>query len=141
MQYPSDDDANTLEVKFVHRRFSEVIKSGIQDFASSCNFHWRRFKQFWKPSDSEPEQHVYGEVYTSDVFLKIESSLPNIKECTLEKTVVPLLIYSDSTHLANFGTASLWPVYIWFGNVSKYIHLKASSFSAHHLAYLLSVIN
>lgn len=140
-RYHNEDDAHTLEVKFVHRRLCEVIKSGIQDFASSRNFHWRGFKQFWRPSDSEPEQRVYGEVYTSDAFLEMESRLPDIEGCTLEKAIVPLLIYSDSTHLASFGTASLWPIYIWFGNVSKYIRLRATSFSAHHLAYLPSVSN
>jgi Plavaka transposase len=140
-QYYNEDDAYTLEVKFVHRRLCEVIKSGIQDFASSCNLYWRGFKQFWQPSDSELEQRVYGEVYTSDVFLEMESRLPNIEGCTIEKAIVPLLIYSDSTHLANFGTASLWPIYIWFGNISKYICLRASSFSTHHLAYLSLVSN
>ena len=140
-QYDNENDAHTLEVKFVHRRLCEVIKSGIQDLASSRNFHWRGFKQFWRPSDGEPEQRVYGEVYTSDAFLEMESRLPDIEGCTLEKAVVPLLVYSDSTHLANFGTASLWPIYIWFGNISKYIRLRASSFSAHHLAYLPSVSN
>jgi len=134
-RYASEDDAHMLEVNFVHRSLGEVIKSGIQDFASS-HFHWRGFKQFWRPSEGEPEQRVYGEVYTSDIFLEMESKLPDIEGCTLEKAVVPLLVYSDSTHLANFGTASLWPIYIWFGNISKYIRIKASSFAAHHLAYL-----
>ena len=55
--------------------------------------------------------------------------------------IVSLLIYSNSTHLANFGMASLWPIYIWFGNISKYIHLRASSFSTHHLAFLSLVSN
>ena len=140
-RYNNENDAHTLEVKFVHRRLCEVIKSGIQDVASSRNFHWRGFKQFWRPSDSEPEQRVYGEVYTSDVFLEMESRLPDIEGCALEKAIVPLIIYSDSTHLASFGTASLWPIYIWFGNISKYIRLRASSFSAHHLAYLPPVSN
>ena len=138
-RYASEDDAHMLEVKFVHRSLGEVVKSGVQDFASSHNFHWRGFKQFWRSSEGEPEQRVYGEVYTSDTFLEMESKLPDIEGCTLEKAIVPLLVYSDSTHLANFGTASLWPIYIWFGNISKYVRIKASSFAAHHLAYLPSV--
>ena len=73
------------------------------------------------------------------MFLEMESTLLDIEGCALEKAIVPLLVYSDSTHLANFGTASLWPIYIWFGNISKNTRLRASSFSAHHLAYLLSI--
>ncbi|KAH9922415.1 uncharacterized protein B0H18DRAFT_935413 [Fomitopsis serialis] len=53
-----------------------------------------------------------------------------------EVAVAPLIVYSDSTRLASFGDASLWPVYLFFGWVSKYIRGKPSSFAAHHLAYL-----
>jgi hypothetical protein len=105
------------------------------------NFHWHGFKQFWKPSEGKPEQRVYGKVYTSDAFLEMEGKLPHIEGCTLEKAIIPLIVYSNLTHLASFRTASLWPIYIWFGNISKYIRLKTSSFSAHHLAYLPSVSN
>jgi hypothetical protein len=96
-----------LEVQFIHRSLGEVVKSGVQDFASLHNFHWCGFKQFWQPSEGEPEQQVYGKVYTSDTFLEMESKLPDIEGCMLEKAVVPLLVYSDSTHLASFGMALL----------------------------------
>jgi len=51
----------------------------------------------------------------------MESKLPHIEGCMLEKAIVPLITYSNSTHLASFGMASLWPIYIWFGNILKYI--------------------
>ena len=80
-RYPSEGDAPVLEIKFVHWDLCELIKSGVQDFASLHNFHWRGFKQFWKPSEGKPEQQVFGEVYTSDTFLDMESKLPHIKGC------------------------------------------------------------
>ncbi|KAG6808669.1 hypothetical protein H0H92_003308 [Tricholoma furcatifolium] len=135
-----ENQAPALEVKFVHRSFMEVLKTGIQEYAAS-SAHLRGFKQFWKPSPTEPAQRVYGEVYTSDAFLQMEEELPDIPGCNLEKVVAPLLLYSDSTHLANFGTASLWPIYIWFGWISKYSRARTSSFAAHHLAYLPSLPN
>ncbi|KZT12252.1 uncharacterized protein LAESUDRAFT_641648 [Laetiporus sulphureus 93-53] len=55
-----------------------------------------------------------------------------------EVSIVPLMLWSDSTHLADFGNASLWPVYLFFGFISKYVRCKPSSFCAHHLAYLPS---
>lgn len=137
-RYPREEEAETIKIKFFHRDLTEVIKSGIQDFASR-NFHWRGFQQMWQPSEQEPVERVYGEVYTSDRFLEMERRLPEIPGCTLEKAIVPLMAYSDSTHLADFGTASLWPIYIWFGNLSKYVRTKVSSFAAHHLAYIPSV--
>ncbi|XP_006456998.1 hypothetical protein AGABI2DRAFT_47183, partial [Agaricus bisporus var. bisporus H97] len=131
-------DAPTIEVKFHHRKLVEVIKSGFQDRITS-QFHWKGFKQFWKPSENEPAERVYGEAFTSNKFLNFEDKIEPVRGCTLETVVVPLFIYSDGTLLANFGTASLWPIYLWFGNLSKYVRSKPSAYSAHHLAYLPSV--
>ncbi|KAF8233525.1 hypothetical protein L208DRAFT_1266202 [Tricholoma matsutake] len=49
------------------------------------------------------------------------------------------MVWSDLTHLANFGQASLWPIYLFLGNQSKYQHVKPSQFAAHHLAYIPSL--
>ena len=57
----------------------------------------------------------------------------------LEIAIMAVLLWSDSTHLANFGTASLWPIYMYFGNTSKYTRGKPTSFPAQHLAYIPSV--
>lgn len=59
--------------------------------------------------------------------------------CNLERVVVPIMGYSDSTHLASFGTASICPGYLWFGSQSKYSRAKPSKFAAHHLVYFPSV--
>ncbi|KAH9834205.1 uncharacterized protein C8Q71DRAFT_797981 [Rhodofomes roseus] len=57
----------------------------------------------------------------------------------VEYALAPLMVWSDSTHLANFGGANLWPVYIYFGWLSKYLRARPKSFAAHHLAYLPSL--
>ncbi|KAG6819019.1 hypothetical protein H0H93_016314, partial [Arthromyces matolae] len=136
--FKSERHAPTMQISFFHRNLVEAFKSGVQDYASR-KFHWRGFRQFWKPSDNEPEQRVYGEAYTSDEWLDLEGSIDPVEGCNLEAVVVPLMLYSDSTHLASFGNASLWPVYMWFGGLSKYIRGKVTSFSAHHLVYLPSL--
>jgi hypothetical protein len=41
-------------------------------------------------------------------------------DCDAEVAILAVLLWSDSTHLTNFGTASLWPVYLFLGNISKY---------------------
>ena len=46
------------------------------------------------------------------------------------------MYWSDSTHLANFGTAALWPLYIFFGNQSKWLRGKPRTASCHHAAYI-----
>ncbi|KAJ7185362.1 hypothetical protein C8R46DRAFT_377085 [Mycena filopes] len=49
------------------------------------------------------------------------------------------MFWSDSTHLANFGNAKLWPIYMLFGNLSKYIRAKPNSGAEHHVAYIPSL--
>jgi hypothetical protein len=49
------------------------------------------------------------------------------------------MFWSDLTHLANFGTAKLWPIYMLFGNLSKYIRVKPNAGAEHHVAYIPSV--
>ncbi|KIJ06917.1 hypothetical protein PAXINDRAFT_19881 [Paxillus involutus ATCC 200175] len=56
--------------------------------------------------------------------------------CNLETVVAAIMLWSDSTHLANFRNAVLWPIYMFIGNQSKYTRSKPTSFAAHHLAYI-----
>jgi len=53
--------------------------------------------------------------------------------------LIALKIWSDSTSLAQFGNAQMWPIYFFFGNQSKYSRAKPSSFAAHHVAYMPKV--
>ncbi|EED83844.1 predicted protein [Postia placenta Mad-698-R] len=62
--------------------------------------------------------------------------MPDLDDTQAEIAIAPLMPYSDSTHLTNCGSASLWPIYLYFGSLSKYVGSKPTSFSAHHLAYL-----
>ena len=57
----------------------------------------------------------------------------------VEYAVLPLLLWSDETVLSNFGTAKLWPIYLYFGNLSKYVRGRPTEFAAHHLAYIPTV--
>jgi len=59
----------------------------------------------------------------------------------LEAVSIPLMLYSDSTHPANFGNASAWPVYMFFGSQSKYVRAMPTFSACHHIAYLPSVRN
>jgi hypothetical protein len=105
-------------------------------------YHLVPFKEFWQLSADNPAEQLYSEIFTSDVMIEahqgVQNNMPN---CTLEKVVIPLLLWSDAMLLASFGNASLWPVYLFLGNLSKYVHGKPSSFSAHHIAYIPKVLH
>lgn len=85
------------------------------------------------------ETRIYDEAYTSDAWIEAHNELqkqPNEPGCKLEKVITGLMFWSDSTHLTNFGTASVWPLYMYFGNLSKYVRARPNSGACHHIAYL-----
>ncbi|KAJ7837848.1 hypothetical protein B0H13DRAFT_2367939 [Mycena leptocephala] len=59
--------------------------------------------------------------------------------CKREKVIAALTFWPDLTHLANFDTAKLWPIYMLFGNLSKYIRVKPNAGAGHHVAYIPSL--
>ncbi|KAJ7458672.1 hypothetical protein B0H11DRAFT_1737727 [Mycena galericulata] len=123
------------------RPLSEVIKSAIQD-TMSRHFHFTPFKQFHKSDPDAIPTRVFDEIYSSDAMIEAYeevNSQPGEPGCELERVVLGLMFWSDSTHLASFGTASLWPLYLFFGNQSKWVRGKPRSGACHHLAYIPKV--
>ncbi|KAI0070582.1 hypothetical protein K474DRAFT_1608428 [Panus rudis PR-1116 ss-1] len=124
---------------FLNRSIVEIIKSSWSSIeAHASEWHYIPFRQFWQRPDGRTER-VHDELYASEAFNQAYEDLQRQDPepgCTLERVVCGLMFWSDSTHLANFGDASLWPLYMYFGNLSKYVRCKPSSPSCHHLAYI-----
>lgn len=136
--FESEDSAPALDIHGVwHRPLVNVIVDAFQD-PSSLDFHVKGFCHMWIRPDGNMER-VHGEVYCSDVFLEMEDQITREPGCDLETVVAPMMLQSDSTHLANFGTASLWPAYLGLGLMSKYTRAMPTSFGNHHIAYFPSV--
>ncbi|KAF8151063.1 hypothetical protein BJ912DRAFT_1071771 [Pholiota molesta] len=137
------DDIPTFTIPgLLHRSLVEVIKSTFSDVASR-SFHYTPFKTFWCPNPEHSEnletQRVYDELYSSDAMIKAHMELqqqPREPDCELERVVAGMMFWSDSTHLASFGTASLWPIYLYFGNQSKWVRGKPTAAACHHIAYI-----
>lgn len=127
----------------LYRDLTAVIKNACQDEGTMDAFHTTPFKEMWRPSEDAPPIRIYGEAYTSDEMIDAYEEVQNVPphpECPdVENVVVELSPYSDATMLAQFGTASLWPVYMFFPNLSKYVRCQPSSHAAHHTAYFPSV--
>ena len=121
----------------------EVITKELMDPDSFDNIHLKPFEEWWRPTEASEPVRVYSEIYTSDAMLQLEKRLQETLKGTaspkLETFILGALLYSDGTWLAQFGHASLWPVYMFIGNTSKYIQSRPNSFSAHHIAYLPTV--
>ena len=134
----SKDNALKFEVHGIYyHRLLEVIKAGYQS-SDTSKYHWIPFKLFCKPSgpipgraeaDVEPPEdiQVFTEIYNSDamfqedvkICLKLEGAAAGSEsdsDLDVKIAIAPILVWSDSMHLANFGTASLWPIYVFFGS-------------------------
>lgn len=110
--------------------------------AMSRRFHFTPFKQFHKSHPDADPVRVHDEIYSSDAMIEAYEKLqrqPAEPGCTLERVVLSLMFWSDSTHLASFGNASLWPLYLFFGNQSKWVRGKPRSGACHHVAYIPKV--
>ncbi|KAG6906421.1 hypothetical protein DXG01_014031, partial [Tephrocybe rancida] len=134
------DDIPIFEVPGLHlRKLIEVIKSAVRDGSAAC-YHYTPFKQFWQPHSGQERERIYDDMFSSDAFLgehiKIQQQLPGEPGCMLECVVIGLMFWSDSTHLASFGNASLWPLYLYFSNQSKWLRGKPQMGARHHIAYI-----
>jgi hypothetical protein len=139
-----EEDAVEFKIDgVIHRDIIDVISSVYQSDAGS--FNHIPFKHFWNPSEDTPPERLYGEIFSSQAMLDADDDIcahclaNDLDSVDLEAVCVPLLLYSDSTHLANFGTASSWPMYMYFGSQSKYIRAMPTSYTCHHIAYMPSV--
>jgi len=59
--------------------------------------------------------------------------------CTLPHHIVALMFWSDATQLTSFGDAKLWPLYVFFGNQTKYRRGQPSAKLCSHVAYFQMV--
>jgi len=127
------------------RKLVSVIKSAFEGPLAE-HFHFSPYKLFHKSPITGEDERIFCEVYDSDAFAEAHEDVqrrgrlpPDDPGCRCEKVVAALMFWSDSTHLTDFGTAKIWPIYLLFGNISKYIRMRPTSGACHHLAYIPSV--
>lgn len=125
-----------------HRSLVEIIKEKIADANTAQHFHLEPYQLTWSSHPDSYEIPVYGELYTSPSFLECHYKLQNAPgelNCNLQRVVVALMFWSDATHLTSFGSAKLWPLYLFFGNESKYRRCRPSCNLCCHAAYFQDV--
>ena len=142
--FTTEEKAPEFEVPGIqYRSLVDIITSKIKDPSTSGSFIHQPFTEWWHPPGIGKPIRIYGEAYSSDTAVRLSEGVkgvpPLAEHLGIESVVVLLMLGSDATHLASFGTASLWPLYVFFGNMSKYDSSKPSEFPACHLAYLPKV--
>jgi hypothetical protein len=125
-----------------YRKIPAVIRAMFASPLAS-KFHLSPFKLFHKAPSGE--ERVFCEVYDSDAYIEENDKIqrapapPDDPDCKREKAVAVVMLWSDATHLANFGTAKLWPIYMLLGNLSKYFRSLPNSGACQHIAYIPSL--
>ena len=129
----------------LYRDVAEVIKTELEDPEKFESIHTVPYEEWWYPGPGKDPVRIYSEIYNSNAMLEADRGMRDHLQAVhdladgLETFIISALLYSDSTHLASFGHASLWPVYLFLGNISKYTRLKPTTLSAHHIAYIPTV--
>jgi hypothetical protein len=126
---------------FHYRPLVAVIRSAFADIQASA-YHLFPFQRIWKDPLDDHQERVFDELYTSDSWLEAQDDLqrqPREPGCSLDRVIAGLMFFSDATHLANFGTAKAWPLYLYFGNLTKYARSSPKSGACHLVGFLPSV--
>ena len=153
--------APTYPVEVRHRSLVNVIKSTVQS-PDAKNFHWIPHKLYHLPPNSDIDlqavmaasvgvplskfdlpgaERVHGEFYTSDIWIeeqeKLEAKFTSPGETnSIPVAIVNVNLSSDTLQAANFGTASVCPMYCSFGNHSKYRRSRPSVRMHQQVAYM-----
>ncbi|KAF8835853.1 hypothetical protein BDN67DRAFT_992306 [Paxillus ammoniavirescens] len=123
---------------FYHRSLMSIIREKVLDPVHHQLFHYEPYKLCWQPPHKARDVRVHGELFTSKSFLKahwILQESPSEPDCDLPRHIVPLMLWSDATHLTSFSDAKLWPLYVYFRNESKDKRCQPSAHLCTHAAY------
>ncbi|KAJ3533934.1 hypothetical protein NMY22_g7130 [Coprinellus aureogranulatus] len=128
----------TIE-EFRYRPLVPLIRKKLESSDGLQHFHHIPHELRWQPGPDKEDVRVYCELYHSDAFLEayeeIQSLPPEGPNDDLPRCVVGLMFGSDATMLAHFGTAKLWPLYMFFANDTKYKRNKTSLQLGEQVAY------
>ena len=130
---------------FQHRKICNIIHKTFASDPAAHSFHYHPYELKWKRPGSDSEERVHGELYTLQAWLdedaKVQSLTLDPKETDRDvpRAIAAIMLASDGTQLSPFALSKVWPIYVYFGNQSKYDWAKPTQHAAHHLAYLPSV--
>ena len=127
---------------FYHRSLVAVIREKVSDSRNHHAFHYEPYALRWHPPHKTRKIGVHGELFTSESFVNAHNQLqksPPEPGCELPRRIVAIMFWSDATQLTAFGDAKFWPLYMYFGNKSKYTRCQPSAHLCNHIAYFQTV--
>ncbi|KAJ3529674.1 hypothetical protein NMY22_g8899 [Coprinellus aureogranulatus] len=141
----SDIPSRTFNIPGLHYRPILALLRAAFAHPLAAQYHFSPYKLYHTSPHDGKDRRIHSEVYDSDAFIEEHDRVqraknpPDDPHCEREKVVAAIMLWSDSTHLANFGTAKLWPIYMFLGNLSKYVRALPNSGACQHVAYIPSL--
>ncbi|KIK80123.1 hypothetical protein PAXRUDRAFT_159519, partial [Paxillus rubicundulus Ve08.2h10] len=125
---------------FMYQSITFIIKSAFSEHTAKW-FHLTPFKHVWKSPVTGQIQQIYDKLYCSDAWNDAHDNdnLQKQKQsdgCELERVIASLMFWSDSTQLAQFGHAFVWPIYLFFRNLSKHYCGTPNSGACHPVGFI-----
>ncbi|KAF5378621.1 hypothetical protein D9757_009547 [Collybiopsis confluens] len=129
------------------RKPLEVMKSTFQSSLTE-KFHYTPFELRQESFPGSPSSfRLHGELYNSPAFIEEHNRVqveqfkkgkasPENKDLQYPTALAGMMLWSDATRVGHWGDATMWPIYMYFGNQSKYDRSRPSAFAAHHIAYI-----
>lgn len=145
---------------FYHRPLIDVVREKLSSLEVQEWFHLLPYELRWQPGAESPGMRLHGEMYASPAFARAHEKLqvresyysllrlslkvilqtsPPEPNCSRPRHVIAIMFSSDKAQLATFGTATVWPVYFFCGNESKYDRCRPSLKIGEQVAYLEEV--
>jgi hypothetical protein len=114
---------------FYHHSLISILEEKVTDPVQAAHFHYDLYELLWRPPHKSQDIKVHGELFTSSAFLDVHRELQESTPepgCDLPRVVTAYMFWSDATQLSTFGNTKLWPLYVYFGNESKYRRCEPS---------------
>ena len=141
-QTPNPGPCDYTILDFHHHHLLSIIHEKLSDSFHHCVYHHEPYKLCLHLPNKACDVRVHGELYTSGAFIKAQEqllALPCKQDCELSRCIVALMFWSDAMQLTLLRSTKLWPLYLYFGNQSKYMCCQPSSNLCSHVSYFQSV--
>ncbi|CEL56121.1 hypothetical protein RSOLAG1IB_07574 [Rhizoctonia solani AG-1 IB] len=104
-------------------------------------FHYEPRSEYYEPPGQQGARfQIFGEIYSSPSMLKAHQEVQHLKiadaACKLPRCVAYMMCSSDGLQFGSFCHASGHPIYVFFGNESKYERCKPTSKTCFHVAHM-----
>lgn len=132
----------TFSVPHVHHRsIVNIVRNVLMNNPNAKEFYLHPFHEYAVLPDGR-RVRLYDEVVSGDHFIQLYKdivNLPPVDGCELERVLLGMDLWSNTSHFNQFGQQKLWPVYMCFSNQPKWQRVNPNMGAWYDIAYMPEV--